>query len=88
MGEADKADFVRTKCWKCHEPFYLSPDSDSMLRRTGITFFCPWGHEGRYIPPEEQSDPPRPWWTVFPACTCATFKWFVPASHTAETPSP
>lgn len=32
-------------CAKCRERFTLLPDTESVLRRTGQTFHCPWGHE-------------------------------------------
>lgn len=33
-----------TTCWKCKEKFGLSDETAALLRRSGRSFCCPWGH--------------------------------------------
>lgn len=33
-----------TTCWRCKERFGLDDATEAMLRRSGKSFYCPWGH--------------------------------------------
>jgi hypothetical protein len=33
-----------TTCWKCKERFGLADETEALLRRSGRSFCCPWGH--------------------------------------------
>ncbi len=36
--------FSTLRCWKCKEQFGVLPSVEEVLRRSGQTFYCPWGH--------------------------------------------
>lgn len=40
--------FISVTCWKCKEVSGLSEDTHAVLRRSGQSFYCPWGHTGAY----------------------------------------
>ena len=36
--------FKLVSCYSCHEEFGLEPATEASLRRSSVTFYCPWGH--------------------------------------------
>jgi hypothetical protein len=38
------SEFVETRCARCKERFCLTAETDALLRRSGQSFHCPWGH--------------------------------------------
>ena len=43
-------------CHRCNEVFGLADETDATLRRSGHTFYCPWGHPGVYSRGETEAD--------------------------------
>lgn len=45
-----------TTCWKCKERFGLADETEAMLRRSGKSFCCPWGHEAVFSPAPTEAE--------------------------------
>lgn len=45
-----------TNCARCKEPFALFPETETTLRRSQATFYCPFGHAQSFCPGESEED--------------------------------
>lgn len=50
------ADGVWEPCYHCKEPMWMKTDQAAMLRRSGQTFYCIWGHPQVYTKGPTEAD--------------------------------
>lgn len=42
------SEFIEVSCGQCGERFCLLKTTHAALKRSSVTFFCPWGHQRHY----------------------------------------